>query len=121
LVLYLKKLTIMKKLGILFFFSAFIFASCGTDEDNACTKDDWIGTYTLDASSENCADPTTVSLNETVVVAEGTSSGTLNYEGLNVEFDGCTINQSTFQFSATLNGTVMTISGFGCTGTYNKN
>jgi hypothetical protein len=111
----------MKGILVLFLFTAFLLTSCETDENGNCTTSDWIGTYTLDASTENCPDSGTISLSEIIVVSEGSSSGTLNFEGLEAEIDGCSVNESTFIFSATLNGNSMSLTGFGCSGTYNKN
>ncbi len=111
----------MKGIIVLFLFTGLLFASCETDEVSNCTSADWIGTYTLDASTENCPDSGTVSLVETMVVTQGSSSGSLSFGGLEAEIDGCSVKESSLIFSATLNGDSMDLTAFGCSGTYNKN
>ncbi len=104
---------------ILLFALALAFVSCSDDEDS-CTQSDWVGTWTLDASTENCSDPN-VSLNETLtVVASGDSD--LIYEGIMVSPEGCSFTDTSFlPITVTLSGGDLMVNGFGCTGTYTKN
>lgn len=94
--------------------------SCSSDDDSGCSQQDWVGTYTLDASTAMCSDPN-VELSNSVIINSGTSSNSIDFDGLEIDIDGCTANEPTFQTTITLEGTVIRVEGFGCTGTYNKN
>jgi len=106
----------MKIKLFLFAFAIISFASC---KDDGCSQSDWIGTYSID--SEDCADPN-VTLDQTIVIAAGSTDETINIAGGDVSFTECSASDSTFfPISWTLDGNTLTVVGAGCTGVYTRN
>ena len=108
----------MKFLTLIFcVFFSMILISCGSDE---CMQADFVGTWTLDQSTEDCSDPSTT-LNDEVIFTAGDTESTLEQDGFTVNINGCSLSYSGLPATAELNGDRLTISGFGCTGEYTKN
>jgi len=112
---------IMKRFNLfLLIFCISLAVGCSSDGDFGCTTDDWIGNYTLDSTTLSCIEPD-LGLSNIIVITNGNSNGTINFDGIEADLDGCTIAEQTFQLSGTLDGIELRFSGFGCTGTYIKN
>ena len=112
----------MKSRIILFLLGLFIcVTSCSSDDE--CTAEDWIGTYSLDAGSEDCPDEN-VSLSEQIVITAGSDNSTVVFEGITVDATSCDVEATDPFFgltvTASLDGDKLTVSGFGCTGTYTR-
>lgn len=111
----MKSLKALLLLGVLF-----SFASCGSD-DGDCVAADWIGTYVLDADTQNCASED-VELSDTITITAGTDENSINFDGINAEVTGCNIEATDPFFGLTieadLDGDEISVSGFGCTGTF---
>ncbi|NNE27874.1 MAG: hypothetical protein HKN09_13595 [Saprospiraceae bacterium] len=110
----------MKFLNLLLvvFLVGFI-TSCSSDGD--CTASDWIGTYDLDPASEDCSDPN-VSLSDFIVISAGATEGSIDFDGIEVEVNGCSLTYTDPFFGisgdADLDGDQITTSVLGCTGTF---
>ena len=110
----------MKFLNLLLvFFAIGMITSCGSDGD--CTTSDWIGTYKLDVDSQDCSSEN-ISLNDIVVIEAGTLTDEIDFDGIEVSVNGCSIEATDPFFGSTitaeLDGNQITVSGLGCTGTY---
>lgn len=101
--------------------SIFFFVSCGSDGD--CTVEDWVGTYTLVPGTDDCSNPD-LSLNPTVTISAGADANTINFDGIEAEIDGCSVEYTDTFFgisgSADLDGDDITVSVLGCTGTFTR-
>ncbi|MBT8232641.1 MAG: hypothetical protein HKO66_09670 [Saprospiraceae bacterium] len=108
----------MKHLGLILSLSLCIcLTSCETDT-GSCLQSDWIGVYNLDTSTEQCSG-TNTSLNEQIVFTAGSNSNTVLFDGLEITLDGCALDLGLIG-TATLEGSVLSLNGLGCSGTYNK-
>ena len=112
----------MKSRIILFALGLFIcLTSCSSDDE--CTAENWIGTYILDPGSEDCSSES-VSLNEQIVITAGSDNNTVVFEGISADANTCNIEATDPFFGLTitaeLDGDQITVSGFGCTGTYTR-
>ena len=110
----------MKFLNLLLvIFALGMFSSCGDDGD--CIASDWIGTYDLDPSTEDCASPD-LSISPTITITAGASANTVSFDGLEAEVSGCSISYADPIFGisgdAELDGDRITVSVLGCTGTF---
>lgn len=99
--------------------SVTVIMSCGSDDD--CIVADWIGVYDLDPNSEDCSDPD-LSLNSSITISTGTSTNTIDFDGVEVEVNGCnlTFTDPFFGISgeAQLEGNEITTSVLGCSGKF---
>ena len=99
----------------------FFFVSCGSDGD--CTVEDWVGTYTLVPGTEDCPDEN-IELNSSITISAGSEANTINFDGIEAEISGCSLEYSEPFFgisgSADLDGDDITVSVLGCTGTFTR-
>lgn len=109
----------MKLLNILLFVCVAGMMSCGSDDD--CVANDWVGTYTLDETTASCSG-TGTELSETVTITLGTQANSLDFDGIEVEVTGCSIEivepYFGFTIDAELDGDEISVEGLGCTGVY---
>lgn len=93
-----------------------IFTAC-SDDEGSCSQQDWIGTWVLDSNSATCSDPN-VSLIEQATISVGSSSSTIDFDGTELSFDGCSASQELFGLNMELDGDMINVDGLGCTGVY---
>jgi hypothetical protein len=104
---------------LLLVFGMAIITSCSSDDD--CIAADWVGTYVLDASTEDCSSES-ISLSTEVVITAGFESNSINFDGIEAQVNGCNLTVTEPYFGLTANakldGDKIKVDGFGCTGTY---
>ena len=91
--------------------------SCETDT-GSCVQADWVGVYNLDASTVQCSG-TNTTLNEQIVFTAGSNSSTILFDGLEIPLNGCELELGLIG-TATLDGSMMSLDGLGCSAIYNR-